>query len=164
MKNRQYRDLSRNAFTMIELMFVIVVLGILAAVALPKFATTKNLADVSKARTDVAAIRSSIMTERQSQLIKGINTYIPKLSSNSTTLFTGDTTPDPDRVLLTYGIVAGANATTEGKWTAVDAAYKDYKFYTNGVSVLFTYNSTTGLFTCDRNNGTYGTICKKIID
>ncbi len=157
MKNRQYKNSLHNAFTIMELIFVIVVLGILSAVALPKFSSTKNMADVSKARADVSAIRSAIMSERQSQLIKGVNIYIPALSDNATTLFTGDGT----RTLLTYGIVAG---TTDGKWEATDGTYKKYYFHTNGVSVLFTYNSTTGLFTCDRTNGTYGTLCKKIID
>ena len=39
---------SRNAFTMIELIFVIVILGILAAVAIPKLAATRNDAIISK--------------------------------------------------------------------------------------------------------------------
>lgn len=42
MKNR------RNAFTMIELVFVIVILGILASVAFPKFVATRDDAEVSK--------------------------------------------------------------------------------------------------------------------
>lgn len=37
----------KNAFTMIELVFVIVILGILAAVALPKFSATRDDAKVS---------------------------------------------------------------------------------------------------------------------
>ena len=38
----------KRAFTMIELVFVIVILGILAAVAIPKFAATREDAQVSK--------------------------------------------------------------------------------------------------------------------
>ena len=38
----------KNAFTMIELIFVIVILGILAAVAIPRFAATRDDAKVSK--------------------------------------------------------------------------------------------------------------------
>ena len=44
---------SKNAFTMIELIFVIVILGILAAVAMPKLAATRTDAEVSKIAQNV---------------------------------------------------------------------------------------------------------------
>jgi len=149
----------KNAFTMIELIYVIVILGILSAVAIPKFASTKNQADISKARTDVAAIRSSIMTERQSQLIKGINTYIPKLCSASTdtTLFLGDGT----RTLLTYGMVVG---TTAGKWSTNGTTCKKFNFKVDTTDIVFDYNATTGNFSCTRGVTTAGEYCKNIID
>ena len=155
----------KHAFTMIELIFVIVILGVLSAIAIPKFASTKNMADINSARSDVSAIRSAILTERQSQLIKGINTYIPKLSPTGATtgsvLFTGDA----NRTLLTYGKVAGSAATVVGKWTVkTGTAEKQYNFRADDTSVLFVYNPTTGTFTCDRSDATYGTICKKIVD
>jgi len=146
-----------RAFTIIELMFVIVILGILAAIALPKFATTKNLADVAKGRSDVMAIRSAILSERQSQLIKGINTYIPKLSDNNDTLFTGNGT----RTLLNYGITAG-NA--DGKWSVSDNTGKNYDFQVDSVAIPFTYNSTTGVFTCVTTAANSGATCKKMIN
>jgi len=40
--------MKRNAFTMIELVFVIVILGILAAVAIPKIMATKDDAQIVK--------------------------------------------------------------------------------------------------------------------
>ena len=43
----------KNAFTMIELIFVIVILGILAAVAIPKFAATRDDAQVSKVAQNI---------------------------------------------------------------------------------------------------------------
>lgn len=51
---------SKNAFTMIELIFVIVILGILAAVAVPKLAATRTDAEVSKIAQNVMIGASEI--------------------------------------------------------------------------------------------------------
>jgi len=144
----------KKAFTMIELVFVIVILGILASVAIPKFGDTKTTAEIAKAKADISSIRASLLTEKQSQLIKGINSYISQLSDNSDVLFTGDGT----RKLLTYGIASG---TTSGKWSADDNNYKNYTFHIDSSSVAFTYDNATGIFTCDRTNSDY---CKKLIN
>lgn len=73
----------RRAFTMIELVFVIVVLGILAAVAIPHFAATRDDAQIAKGRSDVAAIRAAIVSERQGRLMQGQSGYITKLDRKS---------------------------------------------------------------------------------
>jgi len=131
----------KKAFSMIELVFVIVILGILASVAIPKFAATRTDAEISKARADIASIRAAIVSERQSRLIKGDNSYMPKLS-NGSILFTGS---DSNRTLLMYGISTG------GTWanTATTAGTSDtYTFTLNGTTTTFTYTVATGKFSC----------------
>ena len=52
--------MKRSGFTMIELIFVIVILGILASVAIPKLAATRDDAKVSKTLSEVSTLVSEM--------------------------------------------------------------------------------------------------------
>ncbi len=72
----------KAAFTIIELVFVIVVIGILSAIAIPKFAATRDDAIISKARNTVASIRAGLATYRQKNILRGNFTPIEKIDNN----------------------------------------------------------------------------------
>ena len=57
----------KKGFTMIELIFVIVILGILAAVAIPKLAATRNDAKAASIKTDIGTAMQAVPAWYQGQ-------------------------------------------------------------------------------------------------
>ena len=131
---------------MIELVFVIVVLGILASIAVPRMNNTSQIATIAKGRADVATIRSAIVNERQTRLVLGQTAWITQLSQNQTTLFDGN----GSSTLLMYGVSAGINS---GDWNRSAAPNANQYIYRVGASLnTFTYTNTDGMFLCTPGN------------
>ena len=71
-KNKIFQDKNlKKAFTMIEIIFVIVIIGILASVAIPRLAATHDDAKITKALITINAIRKSLVMERQKRMARG---------------------------------------------------------------------------------------------
>ena len=110
---------NQKAFTMIELVFVIAVIGILSAIAIPKFALTRDDAVISNAKTLVASVRSAISTERQKRILRGEFTPIYRLSSANGynadifNAFDGNASNS----VLQYPPKSCKNSTAQGCWT-----------------------------------------------
>ena len=137
-------QINRNAFTMLELVFVIAVIGILSGIAIPRFAATRDDALITKGISTLAAVRNAIATERQKRILRGDFTGITDLSSTGTgqifTTFNTDARGNANSV-LEYPIKSG---TESGQWNKEGTTYTFY--YYNGGSCAYTLasNKLTG--------------------
>jgi general secretion pathway protein G len=58
--NRRSRVTYRSAFTLIELLLVLVILAVLAAVVVPKFTNRSEQARITAAKTQISAFKTSL--------------------------------------------------------------------------------------------------------
>ena len=143
---------SREAFTMLELVFVIVIIGILAAVAIPRLMFTRDDAIVVKGRSEVAAIRNGISLQKSRNMLRASSSPYPAILDKATAnsahkrlffLNDGNTSN-----ILDYPIYSKKNA--DGHWWKESNTTYDF-FITQDKNVSFTYNPTTGSFDCNHS-------------
>jgi len=127
---------------MLELIFVIVVIGILAGVAIPRLFSGISDAEIAKVKTDVATIRTAISTKYGKNVMEG-NDSCPSLETSTTDnqLFEG---------ILTYPIKQNTGTV---KW---DGNGTDYNVTIDQKVIKFHYYNDTAnncKFVCDNTNG-----------
>ena len=148
---------NQKAFSMIELIFVIVIIGILAAVAIPRFGESANQAHLSKAKNAVAIIQSAVTTERQKLILSGqADTNITSLEAGATTLFNninGNTNIPALSNHVTHcnsGQYCWSKGSSGGNTT--------YTYYSGDANVMFTLSNNR--FTCTVDATPSGKLCK----
>lgn len=143
---------TQKAFTMLELVFVIAVIGILSAIAIPKFAATRNDAVITKAKSVVSSVRLGIATARQKLILSGTFTNITTLSSasgNNQDMFdaiNNDTTVP----VLEYPIKSCKDATEQGCWITNTA--RTIYTYRMPISGTVPFILTNNRFVCQAPN------------
>ncbi|RAZ50060.1 type II secretion system protein [Campylobacter hyointestinalis] len=128
----------KKAFTLIELVFVIVILGILASLAVPKIVGNSDDAEIVKAKTQVATIRTKIQLYANEKKLSGSQEYPNLEEEGKEGLFSA---------ILDNPI----KAKTDQKYGWSKNGDK-YTFSTPSKSVTFTYNKENGKFECDIND------------
>ena len=126
MKNR------RRGFTLIELLLVVVIIGILAAIAVPKFAATKDKAKLASVRTDLRNVETAEESYFSDYNVYGTlgqlqPLFLVGLSSGNSMVITAGTngfTASANNASITSGITSctvqvagGASSSVDGQIT-----------------------------------------------
>ena len=156
----------RKAFTMMELTFVIVIIGILSAIAIPKFAATRDDAVVTKAITTVSSVRNAVATERQKRILRGDFTPITDLAYQNGQskpifdFFDGNNTAGNE--VLEYPLRACKDGNARGCWNSNANNTYIYRMPASTHNVTFTLSNNR--FKCDPADATTGTDCRTLTE
>lgn len=130
----------KKAFTMIELVFVIVALGILAMVALPRLVSSKEDAEITRVKAEIAAIRSAIQTHRGANLLAQKGSGYPE-----------------DLTARRIEEITNGTKLSQKYWSVNDSG-NQLTVTIAGRTTTFAYNSDTGRLTCQDTDA----LCRKI--
>jgi general secretion pathway protein G len=138
----------KSGFTMVELIFVVVIIGILASIAIPRFAATRDDAVVAKARNTIATVRNALAMERQKRILRGDFTPITAVGGQ-TDVFGHFDNNSSLPLVLEYPIPNTPD--TKDKWSFSQGSGKDgrdqYIFKSSLGDVIF--EVVNGKFECD---------------
>jgi len=123
---------SQSGFTLIELVVVIVVLGILAGIALPRFASMQGQARIAKMNGALGAMKSASVMSHALLLAYG---YKQDLSEDPTT---PDINIEGTNVVYVYGY---PNAASIAPLAGITSTNSDFVISTNGATTTITPDS-----------------------
>jgi len=131
----------KKGFSLLEIIFVIAIIGIIITVALPKLDENLAKANKIKIKNDITMIREGIIQYRDKMILQNNSSTIDTLDEDNEQLFSK---------ILTYPIVASKKQNINA-WSKISDT--SYKVYVDGQnSVEFLYDKVEYTFDCDQND------------
>lgn len=128
-----------KSFSLIELIFAIIILAIIASIALPKLFDTTSKTSLIKIKTDLLLIQNALNEYKNKSILKGENISLDKLD-NGKFLFINIL---PNKTFV--------NEKSSNSWEKLsDTEY--YFWFNKNENLLFTYNSSVLSFTCNKSD------------
>ena len=106
--------MNRKGFTLIELLIVVVIIGILAAIAIPKFANTKEKAYIASMKSDLR----NLVTAEEAFFADSVK-YTTTIGAGGIQFSTTSGVTGPTIATTTDGWTAWVAHTTTGKTCAI---------------------------------------------
>ena len=129
------KKLLKEGFTLIELVIIMVVLGILAAVAIPKMGGTITSSEEAAENTIIASLQSAVEVYAMDQVVlTSSKSYPPN------PFFALD---DKSQIKLT-GVIGGHHGDGATPWGYHPPTNAIYHLRNDGSEANWTYNSSTG--------------------
>jgi len=135
--------LNNKAFSLIELIFVILIIAIISSIAIPKLLNTTSKANIIKCKNDLSIIQNAL------------NNYKINLNmkNKTNTLNTLD-----DGTYLFEKILQNPILSSSKQWSKKSSTIYTYNFQDNS-KVNFIYNKNDLTFLCDKTKD----LCKDIL-
>ena len=160
----------KKAFTLMELIFVIVIIGVLASFAIPKFRNLTTHAKDSGVKSVVTSVQSSIDNIHGKWIINDNYKWIGADGANHSSDF-NDTSGYPNKLddndgkLFSYVLkipIPACGSKTIGCWNEYEDNKYEY-FYTPSKILKIEYNTTNGTLECLVGDGISKSDCEQII-
>jgi prepilin-type N-terminal cleavage/methylation domain-containing protein len=159
----------KRAFTLIELIFIIVIIGVLASVAIPKFLNLTTHAKTSAIKSVVTSVQTSVDEIHGKWIIDDNFNWQPlnggncKLNANGYPDSLDDGSGESDLFKCVLKIpVPACNGKQNGCWE--EYADNKYEYYITPDKILkIEYNATSGTLQCLDGVGVSQDECKQIV-
>jgi general secretion pathway protein G len=139
---------NKKAFTMVEVIFVIVIIGILTTIAIPRLSASRDDAVITKARTTVASVRNALAMQRQKRILRGEFAPIKAVGGGTNVFGNFDNNTTLPSV-LEYPILSEPN--TKDRWSFSGGTGKngrDQYIFNSTLGEVF-FEVVNGKFECD---------------
>ncbi len=124
----------QGGFTLIELVVVIVILGILAAFAVPRFARLDGQARIASTRAVEGSLRSGSALARSLWMAAGTNPANVAMEGVTVAMINGYPSRAGIVQTLAAGTVVPANDTTPGRYRITNVGANQVEFRMNGAT------------------------------